>query len=720
MRGMNPTRMRRAGHDIGRTALGLLVAAFLVQHTRGGAAAASGAGATASGYGAGATAAASHAGATAGGIRAGARLAADTSLATSATHAGGIRADATFAAGAAAAVLQRGAPFEFGEFVREIRDLESPTAVVLDGDEILVCEAYRHRVRVFGVDGVERRAFGRRGSGAGELLAPGGLAVDSAAGVVWVCDTGNHRVQAFSRGGEFVRSVGERGRGDGQFESPHGIALAGQRLFVADTGNDRVQVFGNDGSHILSFGRHGSGDGEFRRPSAVVGDAAGGVYVADADNNRIQRFDSSGRFMRKWGEWGEFPGMLSAPSALSFHDDGLYVADMRNHRIQRFDSDGKPQHEWGTHALLPREGQGRIHYVDGLAIAADGALGVVGESFENRCQIYARRLPGQTPSYVRPPIGRMVTSHFGERLDIDGALMAISEPETHVVNVYQLGGSEPIMIHTIGRFGAKFGEFNVPTDVCLDALARHVYVVDSANARIEMFYLKPDDAPEPRFVPFMSRLVRSFDLAEIWRGAGRPAPEWPIQPTAMALGASGERYVLDARNATIFVFDVDMRPLRTIGGYGDRAGQFRRAVDLCVDAVRGRLFVVDADAARVVVLDHDGRFVAHLGEPVAGAAGLIAPFGVEVDADGRAFVTDAGTDAVVVFDPAGGVERRFGSRGLEVGQYFKPKGIARDSAGRLVVLDHGNHRGVICQPDGTVTSMFGSRLFVAPARRLKR
>ncbi|MCG3129203.1 MAG: hypothetical protein CHACPFDD_04121 [Phycisphaerae bacterium] len=621
---------------------------------------------------------------------------------------------------AAAAASRADSPFEFGEFLREIRDLENPTAVALEADELFVCESYRHRVRVFGIDGVERRVLGRRGSGAGELLAPAGLAIDAAAGVVWVCDTGNHRVQSFSRRGEHIRTIGRRGRGNAEFESPRGMALFSGRVFVADTGNDRVQVFEPDGGFVTSFGRRGTGDGEFRRPCAVVGGPGDAVYVADAENNRIQVFDASGRFVRRWGEWGEFPGMLSAPSALSFRDDGLYVADTRNHRIQRFDAAGAPQHEWGTHALLPREGQGRVHYVDGLAISADGSLGVVGESFENRCQLYARRIPGQTPSYVRPPIGRMITSHFGERLDVDGNLMAIAEPETHIVNIFQLGGSEPILIHTIGRFGAKFGEFNVPTGVCVDAASRHVYVVDSANGRVQMFYLKPDAAAEPRFVPFMSRLVRSFDCDEIWRAAGRPAPGWPIQPGALARGDAGEHYVLDTRNATIFVFDADMRPVRTIGGYGDGAGEFRRPVELCVDHRRGRLLVVDADASRVVVLDREGRCLTQLGGPDAGDATLIAPFGVEVGTDGRAFVSDAGADAVLVFNPAGGFERRFGSRGLEVGQYYKPKGLARDSAGKLIVLDHGNHRGVICQPDGTVISMFGSRLFTAPARRLKR
>ena len=75
----------------------------------------------------------------------------------------------------------------------------------------------------------------------GGLSAPTGLA--AAAGAVYVADTAANRVLRFNEGAGTWDVLGTEGTGAGQFIAPHGLALdaGATTLVVADTGNDRLQ-----------------------------------------------------------------------------------------------------------------------------------------------------------------------------------------------------------------------------------------------------------------------------------------------------------------------------------------------------------------------------------------------------------------------------------------------------------------------------------------------
>ena len=129
-----------------------------------------------------------------------------------------------------------------------------------------------HRVVVEDVAG-RVWSFGQRGSGAGDLWCPRGLAVTSHgsphATRIYVADSRNHRVQVFDGDRRPVLAFGACGGGDGQFRSPAGLAIAfpqlpfegehGERqpaevLVVVDQGNARLQVFTLDGVWLATIG----------------------------------------------------------------------------------------------------------------------------------------------------------------------------------------------------------------------------------------------------------------------------------------------------------------------------------------------------------------------------------------------------------------------------------------------------------------------------------
>ena len=98
------------------------------------------------------------------------------------------------------------------------------------------------------VDSQVVRVFDSHGShlydiGKGRLVKPRGLAVDTN-DLLLVCDAGKHCVQVFTLEGEFVTSFGSQGSGQGQFNCLYGIAVTPDgRVFVCDGNNHRIQIF---------------------------------------------------------------------------------------------------------------------------------------------------------------------------------------------------------------------------------------------------------------------------------------------------------------------------------------------------------------------------------------------------------------------------------------------------------------------------------------------
>jgi DNA-binding beta-propeller fold protein YncE len=86
--------------------------------------------------------------------------------------------------------------------------------------------------------------WGSQGTGNGEFVEPGGVAVGPG-GNVYVANTYNHRVQYFTSTGSFLGKWGSRGSGNGQFVNPRNVALDanGDRVYLPDTENHRVQYF---------------------------------------------------------------------------------------------------------------------------------------------------------------------------------------------------------------------------------------------------------------------------------------------------------------------------------------------------------------------------------------------------------------------------------------------------------------------------------------------
>lgn len=139
-----------------------------------------------------------------------------------------------------------------GTFVSVTSTSEEPQGLAVSPGGCIVRSGYRTQ-SVVGCN----RIGPAPGSGAGELLWPTGVAVDSD-GRIYVSETSkppdypfasgsNHRIQVFAADGTYLTAWGSQGSALGHFMDPWDLAVSPSgHICVFDQGNERIQIFGNE------------------------------------------------------------------------------------------------------------------------------------------------------------------------------------------------------------------------------------------------------------------------------------------------------------------------------------------------------------------------------------------------------------------------------------------------------------------------------------------
>lgn len=269
------------------------------------------------------------------------------------------RADLSFARTIGLDAVAR--PFGPGEPAPGLKQPQG-LAISVNGN-LVIADSGNHRVAVYSPEGNFVTAFGKEGSGSGELRSPSALCVDTVAHVI-VADHGNHRLAFFSSKGEFIKNFGVKGGERDQFNEPSGLALTshdGKRLLlVANGGNARVDVYEyRDETMTLKH---------VERPAIARSDVAGAVVV-DFDPGSIRGFwlcggvaaddnDTLFALSTNSGELKSFTlgqhaepmvvfsggvfGRLNHPRAVAVSPTGkVVVADTGNNRLLFLDRDLK-------------------------------------------------------------------------------------------------------------------------------------------------------------------------------------------------------------------------------------------------------------------------------------------------------------------------------------------------------------------------------------------
>ena len=258
--------------------------------------------------------------------------------------------------------------------------LNCPWGVAVnERNQIAVTEAFNHRIQVFTSDGTYIRSFGRKGDKQGKFNWPAGIAFDKNGHLI-VVDSDNHRVQVFSEQGEFLNQFGEQGSLDHQLQDPYGLSVdSGSNIIIADSGNKVIKIFSPSGQFLSKIG----GEDSFTSPIHFV-QYDNYFIISDCDESCIKVFSRDGNFLYQFGKQGNGDGEFNSPYCLSVNKAGhLMVCDALNDRVQVFELNGKFITKFGTKG----SGIGEFNRPRCTAVLSDGRI-VVTDQLNHRIQIF--------------------------------------------------------------------------------------------------------------------------------------------------------------------------------------------------------------------------------------------------------------------------------------------------------------------------------------------
>jgi YD repeat-containing protein len=159
-----------------------------------------------------------------------------------------------------------------------------------------------------------------------------------------------------------------------------------------------------------------------------------------------------------------------------------------------------------------------------------------------------------------------------------------------------------------------------------------------------------------------------------------------------------------------------------ISGEAEAYGLFSAPQDLFLDPGSGNLLVADTGNNRIVILDHDGKYLREIGGE---SAGLNGPEGVFVDPESRIWVADRGNGRVVVFEPDGTfyLELSKPDTSYLADLDFSPSKVVVDKRGFVyAVIGSQSNLGIVVQDGaGRFRGFFGrTRIRFNLARTLAR
>jgi len=172
-----------------------------------------------------------------------------------------------------------------------------------------------------------------------------------------------------------------------------------------------------------------------------------------------------------------------------------------------------------------------------------------------------------------------------------------------------------------------------PTGIAIDAATGHLYVVDTAAHRIQVY--RKDGT-----------LVSSIGR----RGTADGEFNYP---TLLWRDAAGRLYVTDSLNFRVQIFDAQGRFLSKFGRVGDGTGDAARQKGVATDRY-GHVYVVDSLFHAFQIFDRDGRFLLSVGEQGRAPGEFWLPTGIFLGEDDRIYVADSYNRRVQVFRYIGG------------------------------------------------------------------
>ena len=193
--------------------------------------------------------------------------------------------------------------------------------------------------------------------------------------------------------------------------------------------------------------------------------------------------------------------------------------------------------------------------------------------------------------------------------------------------------------------------------------------------------------------------LRSFGT----RGSGQGQFEGP---RGVAVDGEGNILIADHGNYRIQKFTAEGQFLTAVGTEGSELLQFSNVVDITINAINNKVYVVDKENNCVQVLNSDLTFSSTIGKE-GGQGEFDSPRGIACDSTGNVYVVERGNHRIQIFTSTGEFLRIFGSDCEGRWELYRPGGIALDVEDNVYVSEPDNHRISVFTSEGQFVTSFG-------------
>jgi DNA-binding beta-propeller fold protein YncE len=207
-------------------------------------------------------------------------------------------------------------------------------------------------------------------------------------------------------------------------------------------------------------------------------------------------------------------------------------------------------------------------------------------------------------------------------------------------------------------------------------------------------------------------MTRWFTLLTLLAaGQPRTEPGVPLsvarlrEPTSIAVDSAGQRYVVESQADRVAILDHEGVVLRTFGRTGVGPGEFNRPHGIALTPA-GQIVVSDTGNRRVQLFRSDGSFVLQFGARGLEPGQFLEPLGVAADAN-RIVVADGLAARVQVFDQTGRFLFYIWNRGTHAQELARPVDVELTADGRILVSDQVQHRVHVYDANGTWVASWG-------------
>ncbi|MGB9749970.1 MAG: stalk domain-containing protein [Caldisericia bacterium] len=227
----------------------------------------------------------------------------------------------------------------------------------------------------------------------------------------------------------------------------------------------------------------------------------------------------------------------------------------------------------------------------------------------------------------------------------------------------------------IGKSGSGKKEFKVPLDIVV--FEDKVYVLDSGNARVQVFNLKG---------------AYLFDFGTPGTQDGNL-----YCPNSFAFDKNGNLWIVEKCLGRIQIFDKN-------GKFIKKVKENFGAVET-IERYENYMVLFNNDDNKIYILDLNGNIVNNIGDEISSPTYF--PQGIATLSDGTIVVANSGTSTISLFDKDGNFIKSFSSFGAAPGKIQYPLGIAVNSKDEIYVLDSGSHVIEVYDKDGKYLRSFG-------------